>query len=72
MYVQTPNPNNTDFPLTWDNLSEECTLKNRDLIAYLDRLTGYDKLYGIGDEPFCILIDKNTGVNKMFYRAKTK
>ena len=71
VFLHSPNPNGTEFPLTWDNLSEECTLKNNELVEYLNRLTQYDKLYGVADEPFCILIDKNSGLNKTSYRAES-
>jgi hypothetical protein len=71
VYLHTPNPNDSEFPLTWDNLSEECTLKNRDLIGYLNRLPQYEKLYGIGSEPFCILTVGNTGLDKTLYCAES-
>ncbi len=67
VYLHSPNPNNSDFPIVWDDLSEECTLKNNDLIAYLDQLTQYDKLYGVRRKPFCILIPKNVGWSKILW-----
>jgi hypothetical protein len=71
VFLHTPNPNDTEFPLTWDNLSQECTLKNDSLVEYLGRLPRYEKLYGVAGEPFCILIAPNTGLDKSFYTAKS-
>jgi hypothetical protein len=69
VYLHTPNPNAGDFLLTWENISEKCTLKNKDLIEYVNQLSKYEKLYGVADEPFCILLGKNIGVSKTLYQA---
>ena len=69
IFLHTPNPNDIEFPLTWKNISEKCTLKNKNLIEYINQLNEYEKLYGIADEPFCILIKKNTGIQKILYQA---
>jgi len=69
IFLHTPNPNDIEFPLTWENISEKCTLKNKILIEYINQLSEYKKLYGIADEPFCILIKKNTGIQKALYQA---
>ena len=70
VFLHTSNPNNNDFPLTWENLSEECTLKNKNLTEYVNQLNEYEKLYGIADEPFCILTGKNIGLQKTLYQAE--
>ena len=67
IYLHTPNPNASDFPLIWENISENCTLKNKDLIEYVNQLNEYEKLYGMADEPFCILLGKNVGIQKKHY-----
>jgi len=62
VFLHTQNPNNSDFPLNWENISEKCTLKNKDLIEYINQLNEYEKFYGVEDEPFCILFKKNIGI----------
>jgi len=69
VYLHTPNPNASDFPLTWENISEKCTLKNKNLMEYVNQLNEYEKLYGIADEPFCILFGKKIGIQKTLYQA---
>ena len=62
LFLHSPNPNGHKFPITWENISEKCTLKNKNLIDYLNQHNEYEKLYGIADEPFCILFRKNVGI----------
>jgi len=62
LFLHSPNPNGSEFPLIWENISEKCTLKNKGLIDYLNQQNEYEKLYGIGDEPFCILFKRNVGI----------
>ncbi len=69
VYLHTPNRNNIPFPMKWEHLSEESTLRNKELIEYIGRLPQYDKLYGTGSEPFCILIG-SAGLDKASYRAE--
>ena len=76
VFLHTTNPNASDFPLTWENISEKCTLKNKDLIEYINQLNEYEKLYGVANEfygvenePFCILLGKNIGIQKTLYQA---
>jgi hypothetical protein len=68
VYLHTTNPNSSKFPMTWENLSETCTLKNQNLIEYINQLDEYEKLYGIDEEPFCILVRKNAGIQKKLYQ----
>ena len=72
VFLHTQNPNASDFPLTWKNISEKCTLKNKNLIEYINQLNEYEKLYGVADEPFCILLGKNIGIQKTLYQANIK
>jgi hypothetical protein len=62
LFLHSPNPNGSEFPLTWEELSETCTLKNKDLIDYLNQQNEYEKLYGIAEESFCVLFKKNIGI----------
>jgi hypothetical protein len=70
VFLHTSNPNNNDFPLTWANLSKTCTLKNQNLVEYVNQLSEYEKLYGIADEPFCILVKKGIGIPKPLYQTE--
>jgi hypothetical protein len=49
------------FNLKAENLSAITTLRNESLNHYLGRLDGYEKLYGRGNEAFCLIYIKNTG-----------
>ncbi len=61
LFLHTPNPNNSQFPLKISDLQLKSTLTNRQLIEYLDNLSEYEKLYGQADEAFCLLFKKNVG-----------
>ncbi|WP_342648576.1 hypothetical protein [Mucilaginibacter sp. CSA2-8R] len=43
------------FPFKVSDLSEQSTLTNEPLNAYIQNLEGYNKLYGIAAEPFCLI-----------------
>ncbi len=45
------------------DLSQVSTLINNSLIQYIEDLDGYEKLYGKGNEAFCLLFKKNIGVS---------
>lgn len=69
IFLHTPNPNGTPFPIPYKDLQKDTTLKNSHLIDYLNELNGYEKLYGINqkyygkyNEAFCLLFKKNVGV----------
>ena len=62
LFLHTPNPNHNNFPWRLPNLSQVSTLTNNSLIQYIENLNGYEKLYGEGNEPFCLLFKKNIGV----------
>ena len=61
IYLHTPNPNNSEFPIKWTNLSQVNTLKNTELCNYVEQLSEYEKLYGKAEESFCILYKKELG-----------
>ena len=70
VFLNTANPYG-NFPLAWENLSENCTLKNQDLVEYVNQLNEYEKLYGIAEnEPFCILIKEGVGISKALYQTE--
>ncbi len=60
--LHTPNPNNSLFPLLIKNLQSDSTLKNKELIQYIDKLSIFEKLYGQDDEGFCLLYKKGIGL----------
>lgn len=62
LYLHTPNPNRNNFPYKLSRLSKTSSLTNKALIDYIDNLDGYEKLYGYGNEPFCLLYKKNIGL----------
>ena len=61
IYLHTPNPNNSEFPIKWTDLSQTNTLTNAELRDYIEQLNGYEKLYGKAEEAFCILYRKGIG-----------
>jgi hypothetical protein len=61
LFLHTPNPNNSQFPLKISDLQLTSTLTNQQLNEYIDNLVGYEKLYGQADEAFCLLFKKNVG-----------
>ncbi|GHT22369.1 hypothetical protein FACS189430_04040 [Bacteroidia bacterium] len=63
IFLHTPNPNKNNFPLQWENLTNESTLTNKQLVDYVKKLEGYEILYGTADEAFCILFKKGIGNN---------
>ncbi len=63
LFLHTPNPNNSQFPFTIDNLKPDSTLINKELIEYIDKLNGFEKLYGQADEAFCLLYKKGIGTD---------
>lgn len=63
LYLHTPNPNKANFPLKIKALAEQSTLMNKDLENYLSNLNGYQRLYGQGDEAFCIVYKTGVGLN---------
>lgn len=69
LYFHTPNPNDSEFPHTYSNLSLECNFKNQELIMYLEELTGFKTLYGeyfTEDKPaerFCALCRDDIGLS---------
>jgi hypothetical protein len=62
LYIHTPNPYNTTFPIVWENLSGASTLSNKALEGYLSTLEGYERVYGKGEEAFCLLWKNGVGV----------
>ncbi|TJZ51817.1 hypothetical protein FAZ15_19920 [Sphingobacterium olei] len=61
LFLHTPNPNNSQFPFTISDLQPTTTLTNRGLDDYINKLDGYEKLYGQADEAFCLIYKKNVG-----------
>ncbi|WP_164112200.1 MULTISPECIES: hypothetical protein [Sphingobacterium] len=62
LFLNTHNPSNSQFPFYIPNLQLISTLTNSQLNNYLNKLDGYEKLYGRADEAFCILFKKNVGL----------
>lgn len=62
LFLHTANPNNNQFPLKIEELSNQTTMKNKQLNEYLGELKGFEKLYGQADEAFCLLYKKNIGI----------
>jgi hypothetical protein len=63
IYLHTPNPNTDNFPVQWDNLTNETTLTNKQFENYIKPLD-FEILYGKTIAgAFCILYKKGTGNN---------
>lgn len=61
LFLNTPNPNNSQFPFKIADLQLTTTLTNKQLNDYINNLDGYEKLYGKVDEAFCLIFKKNVG-----------
>jgi hypothetical protein len=59
LFLHKPSSCNTQFPFKVEALSKETTLLNKDLNSYLNKLEGYEKLYGQADQAFCLLYIQN-------------
>jgi len=74
LYLHTPNPNEScEFPMLWENVSQECTLKNKRLIEYLNQQVEYERFYTharIYDsdkyDASCILFRKDVGTQTYY------
>jgi len=62
LFLHTPNPNNSQFPFLIESLKRDSTLKNKELNEYIEKLIGFEKLYGQADEAFCLLYKKGIGI----------
>jgi hypothetical protein len=61
LFLNTPNPNTSEFPMVLPNLSAASTLTNRSLETYIDKCNGFERLYGVEDQPFCLLYKPGVG-----------
>ena len=61
LFLNTPNPN-YKFPWKYDGLSTTSNLTNNELDNYISELKGFEKLYGVADENFCVLYKRNIGI----------
>ena len=69
LYLHTPNPNQENFPVEIRDLRPGPTLKNRQLLEYLHQLTGFEKIYGNGEQAFCILYKKDRGLTNFIVNS---
>lgn len=61
LFLHTIDQNDNPFPFKLETLSRSSTLNNKAFNAYIEKLDGYERLYGFADQPFCLLYDKNMG-----------
>jgi len=61
LFLHTPNPDNSQFPFKISDLRSTSTLKNKELNDYINGLDGYEKLYGLAGEHFCLRYKKDAG-----------
>jgi hypothetical protein len=61
LFLHSPNLKNSQFPFKISELQLTTTLTNRQLNDYLDKLDGYEKLYGRAGEAFCLIFKKDVG-----------
>ncbi|MCL2075684.1 MAG: hypothetical protein FWH15_04455 [Betaproteobacteria bacterium] len=74
LYLHTPNPNEScEFPMLWENVLPECTLKNKRLIEYLNQQVEYERFYRpkrvYGSDTYeasCILFKKDVGIQTYY------
>ncbi len=61
LYLHTPNPNSSPFPVETGAISSTTTLTNEALNNYIDKLNKYEVLYIQVEEPYCLLYQKEVG-----------
>jgi hypothetical protein len=61
LFLHTPKPNNSQFPFKIEDLSKTTTLTNKALDEYIEKLSGYERLYGQASQAFCLLYKRNVG-----------
>ena len=61
LFLHTPNVNNSQFPFKISELQSTTTLTNKQLDDYINKLDGYEVLYGRAGEAFCLIFKKNVG-----------
>jgi len=61
IFIDRKNSVNENLTFKVEDLSKTSTLTNKALNEYLEKLTGYEKLYGQANEAFCFLYMKNSG-----------
>ena len=59
IFIDRKNSVNENLTFKVEDLSGTSTLTNKALNEYLEKLTGYEKLYGQANEPFCFLYKKD-------------
>lgn len=61
LFLHTAYPNSNQIPFKVSDLQLTTTLTNRQLKEYIESLDGYEKLYGIVGEAFCLIFKKKCG-----------
>ena len=61
LFLHSTSLNNSQFPFKISELQLTTTLTNRHLNDYLNKLDGYEKLYGKAGEAFCLIFKKDVG-----------
>ncbi|MVN23514.1 hypothetical protein [Mucilaginibacter arboris] len=61
LFLHKPNSNNSQFPFKIEDLSKTTTLTNKALDEYIEKLSGYERLYGQAGQAFCLLYKRNVG-----------
>ncbi|WP_158825635.1 hypothetical protein [Mucilaginibacter lacusdianchii] len=61
LFLHKPNPNNSQFTFKIESLTTQTTFTNQALNAYIEKLNGYEKLYGRVGQAFCLLYRKGVG-----------
>jgi hypothetical protein len=59
--VNSPNPNGSEFPMKFSDLTKTSAFTNSKLQSYIDTCSVVEKLYGQEEEPFCLMYKKDVG-----------
>jgi len=59
IFIDHKNSVNKNLTFTVEDLLKTSTLTNKALNEYIEKLTGYEKLYGQANEAFCLLYKKD-------------
>lgn len=61
LFMHAVDPDNRHFPFKIEDLSYQSTFTNTALHQYINDLQGYEKLYGVTQEAFCLLWSAKAG-----------
>jgi hypothetical protein len=62
LFLHTANSTKDAYPWEIGKLSKQANLKNKELLDYINQLSGFTVLYGEADQNFCVIYKENVGM----------